>query len=132
MGLPAIYKQWGGTHKRKPGIKESDESEKMQRVSKLKKRTILIDKRKCPVTYKNLQEAAYDQKSRLPKLEKRTDQHGLDALLHAMHDSGTKIHFRKKEKKNLFGKIVRYNPIAHITGKYYERNTVFVRNNSQD
>lgn len=62
-----------------------DDTAKMDRVSKVKHRKVIIDKKKCPRTWKNFQEAAYDQSSRLPKLEKRTDQHGLDATLHMCH-----------------------------------------------
>jgi len=116
LGYPAIYKQWGGAKRSKTiNIKDNEESDKMVRISALKKRTIIIDKLKCPITYKNLQEAAYDQNSRLPKLEKRTDQHGLDGLMHAIHESGGKIHFRKRYKKDIFGKKTKiYNPIQHI------------------
>lgn len=102
LGIPAIYKEF-------------DEYLKMERIADLKARTIIIDKRSCPVTYKNLIEAAYDQSSRLPKLEKRTDQHGLDALIHAIHESGAKIHFRRKHARtNIFGKPIYNNPTTHI------------------
>lgn len=101
MGIPAIYK-------------EMDEYMKMDIIADLKKRKIIIDRRACPVTFKNLTEAAYDQNSRLPKLEKRNDQHGLDALIHALHGSGGRIHFRDKNRKDLFGRTTIYNPITHI------------------
>jgi len=116
LGIPAIYKQWGGKKGRSSEmIKRNEESDKMERIAELKKRTIIIDRITCPLTYRNIQEAAYDQNSRLPKLEKRTDQHGLDALLHAIHESGAKIHFRDRSpKKNIFGRTYIYNPIQHI------------------
>ena len=101
LGIPAIYKEF-------------DDYIKAERIADLKARTIIIDKRKCPVTFKNITEAAYDQNSRLPKLEKKTDQHGLDALIHAIHGGSGKISFRDKTKKNLFGKTEIYNPITHI------------------
>lgn len=72
MGLSNImYEAW-------------DEKSKMQRVRALQKRTIIIDGKECSVTKQNIEEAAYDQNSRLPKLEKRSEQHGLDAALHLM------------------------------------------------
>lgn len=102
MGLSCIYQEW-------------NEDIKQNRVREVQERIIIIDKDKCPVTYKNILEAGYDEKSRLPKLAKRTDQHGLDALLHCMHENSGKIHFRDRSKqKNLFGKIEIYNPITHV------------------
>jgi len=102
LGIPAIYK-------------EMTEEYKADQIAKLKEKTIIIDRMKCPLTFRNLQEAAYDQNSRLPKLEKRIDQHGLDGLIHAHHESGDKIHFRDRSpKKNIFGRTYIYNPIQHI------------------
>jgi len=101
LGILAVYQEF-------------TEDFKAKRIEELRNRTIIIDRLKCPVTYRNLQEASYDQNSRLPKLEKRTDQHGLDALIHAMHDTSGKIHFRDRNKKNIFGKLEIYNPIQHI------------------
>lgn len=62
-----------------------NDENKMERVRQVKARTVIVDKKECPTLWRNLQEAAYDQTSRLPKLEKRPDQHGLDDMLHAMH-----------------------------------------------
>jgi hypothetical protein len=93
LGIPAVYQEF-------------DEYIKAERIAQLKKRTILIDRIKCPMTYRNLMSAAYDQSSRLPKLEKRTDQHGLDALIHAIHDTSDRIHYRDKRKKDIFGRFI--------------------------
>ena len=95
VGLKCNYLAW-------------DRIEKMQRVNRVRQRKmIIVDKRRCPTVWKNLQEAAYDQKERLPLLEKRTDQHGLDALLHADHDTETYLTVPKTaqsaRKKALFG-----------------------------
>ena len=60
---------------------------KMERVQMMRERTIIIDKERCPLTYSNLLNAAYKKDSRLVELEKRTDQHGLDCVIHFMHDS---------------------------------------------
>jgi hypothetical protein len=79
MGLNCIYLGW-------------NEAEKWERVIGLKNKRIVIDKSISPMVLKNLKEAAYDPKSRLPKLLKRTDQHGLDALLHADHDADAEIY----------------------------------------
>lgn len=79
MGLTCIYFEW-------------NESEKMERVQELRNRTIIIDKNRAPLTHKNLLNAAYDPNSRLVKLEKRTDQHGLDCLLHGVHPKGGKVY----------------------------------------
>ena len=62
-----------------------NDEKKSERIRQAKSRTIIVDKKECPQLWKNLQEAAYDQHKRLPSLEKRTDQHGLDNMLHAMH-----------------------------------------------
>ena len=64
------------------------EHSKQERVAQLCNRKIVINKVTCPTTWKNLLEAGYDKNSRLPKLEKRPDQHGLDGLLHAIHSYG--------------------------------------------
>ena len=98
MGLDCIYQPW-------------DEDTKQNRVRELQTRTIIIDKKKCPVTYKNLIEAGYDENSRLPKLAKRTDQHGLDALLHCIHDVSGQIHVRKPK---VAGVLRGYNLLQQI------------------
>jgi hypothetical protein len=72
MGLDCTYLEW-------------NEQSKMERIARVKNKIILIDPQTAPLTYRNLLEAGYDQNSRLPKLEKRTDQHGLDAYLHSEH-----------------------------------------------
>ncbi len=58
------------------------EESKMIRVHKLQSVPVYIDKEKCKLTFLNMQEAGYDQGSRLPRLEKRTGQHGVDCALH--------------------------------------------------
>ena len=68
-----------------------DKIEKDLRVQEVRNRIVVIDPLQCPTTYKNLIEASYDKGSRLPQLEKRTDQHGLDALLHAMHNKAAEL-----------------------------------------
>ena len=69
--------------------------EKMERVRQLKIRTIIIDKAKCPTTWKNLQEAGFKKEARNAELEKRPDQHGLDGTLHMVHpDAGDVIYKR--------------------------------------
>ena len=97
MGFAGIFNEW-------------NRDKKHTRVQELRNRTIIIDKARCPLTYRNLMEASYDQKERLPKLEKRTDQHGLDGLLHAIHDRSGKIHYRKHKKAtDIFGRTQYYN-----------------------
>jgi hypothetical protein len=72
LGLKVNYFGWNDTMK-------------MDRVHEVQNRMVIMDKKRCPQTWKNFQEAAFDQTSRLPKLEKRTDQHGLDGTLHMCH-----------------------------------------------
>jgi len=79
MGLTCIYFEW-------------NESQKMERVQDVRNHWVIIDKERAPLTYQNLVNAGYDHNSRLVKLEKRTDQHGLDCLLHAKHPLGGKVY----------------------------------------
>jgi hypothetical protein len=58
---------------------------KMERVRQVNARTTIIDKIKCPLTFRNFEEAALDKKSRVAAMEKRADQHGLDGALHMIH-----------------------------------------------
>jgi len=105
MGLGLIYKPWS-------------EAEKQERVAQLCNHQIIINKVNCPTTYKNLLEAEYDKNSRLPKLAKRTDQHGLDALLHAMHDNTGIVvipsYMKKYYKSPLLGGLRKYNELEHV------------------
>jgi len=103
MGFAGIYQEWS-------------RDKKHVRVQELRNRVIIIDKLKCPLTYKNLMEASYDQKERLPKLEKRTDQHGLDGLLHAIHDRSGIIYSPKHVSKvrELFGGDGKENPLLKV------------------
>jgi len=72
MGKQAIYQEFS-------------EDLKMERVQEIRNRWIIIDKYRCPLTYTNLLNAAYDKNSNKVKLEKRNDQHGLDCVIHIMH-----------------------------------------------
>ena len=68
-------------------------------LHKLESVTIYIDIEKCPLKYINIKEAGFDQNSRLPRLEKRTGQHGLDCSLHMVGvvcDKG--IYYSRKER----------------------------------
>ena len=82
MGIIARYYGWDMAHK-------------MERVRQLKIRTVIIDKARCPTTWRNLQEAALDKTSRMAALEKRPDQHGLDGTLHMVHPTGAGIIYKK-------------------------------------
>ena len=103
MGFSGIYQEW-------------NRDKKHTRVQELRNRVIIIDRYKCPLTYRNLMEASYDQGERLPKLEKRTDQHGLDGLLHAIHDRSGVIYTPQHVQKvrRLFGGERRENPLLKL------------------
>ena len=76
-----------------------DMAAKMERVRQIQNRIVIIDKAKCPTTWKNFQEAALDQSQRLPALEKRTDQHGLDGALHMIHPEGGRAKYKRPPQK---------------------------------
>ena len=76
-----------------------DMPNKMERVRQVQLRMVIIDKAKCPTTWKNFQEAAYDQNSRLPMLEKRPDQHGLDGTLHMIHPEAGDVSYKRMPKR---------------------------------
>lgn len=103
MGLNCIYQDW-------------NEDIKSIRIQELVNREIVIDQYKTPITFKNLLEAGWDQNARLPKLAKRTDQHGLDGLLHAMHEVGGKIYVRSKPalKPPILGGRRKYNILKGV------------------
>ena len=63
------------------------EATKMERVRQVKNRIVIIDRGECPKVWQNFMEAGYTMstQTRLPILEKRPDQHGLDCVLHATH-----------------------------------------------
>jgi len=67
----------------------------MERVRQLKIRIVIIDKAKCPTTWKNFQQAGYKKEARNAELEKRPDQHGLDGSLHMVHPKGAGIIYKK-------------------------------------
>lgn len=98
MGLRAFYQ---------PFTKEL----KMERVQDIRNHITIIDKTRAPLTYTNMLNAAYDKNSNDVKLEKRTDQHGLDCLIHARHPSsaGMQIYDRTQHApvKRPFQKRVR-------------------------
>jgi len=100
MGLSCIYFEW-------------NESDKMERVQELRNRTIIIDKDRAPLTHQNFLNAAYDPNSRLVKLEKRTDQHGLDCALHGMHQLGGTIHVSQRPDPYK-GKVFAKQRILHV------------------
>ena len=82
IGIIAAYYGWDMPHK-------------MERVRQLKIRTVIIDKAKCPTTWKNFQQAGFKKEARNAELEKRPDQHGLDGTLHMVHPIGGKIIYKK-------------------------------------
>jgi len=103
MGKAAIYQ---------PFSKEL----KMKRVQDIRNRTTIIDKERAPLTYTNYLNAAYKKDSRLVELEKKTDQHGIDCVLHFMHDRSGVIYSPKHVKKvrELFGGDGRENPLLKV------------------
>lgn len=99
LGLKVNYYGW-------------DDTMKMERVRYVQTRIVIMDKRKCPTTWKNFQEAAYDQTKRLPMLEKRTDQHGLDGTLHMCHAGFNYLTLPKRPTPwERSGKLFRRDPI---------------------
>ena len=96
MGLSCIYQDW-------------NEPIKHSRLQELVDRKIVINRHKTPILWKNMLEAGWDEKHPRPKLKKRPDQHGLDALMHAMNGTygNVDVILRgfKKTKRNLFGKL---------------------------
>lgn len=98
MGLSAIYQEFS-------------KDLKMNRIQEIRNRWIIIDKERAPLTYNNILNAAYSQTSRLPELEKRTDQHGLDCVIHFMHMGSGSIHVSERVQhvpiKKRFGSGVR-------------------------
>jgi hypothetical protein len=102
MGLSCIYQEW-------------KEDIKHLRLQECVNRKIVINKHKTPITYKNLLEAGWDENHPRPKLKKRPDQHGLDALLHALNGVyGNVDVVARKIKKNLFGRLEMTNPLRGI------------------
>ena len=96
MGIEAIYYGW-------------TKEEKMTRVQALRNRILVIDKTRAPLTYTNIQNAGYDKKSNEVKLEKRTDQHGLDCILHSFHPINFNVTVHKR---------TRHAPIKRSFGSY--------------
>jgi len=86
MGIIGSYYGWDMPHK-------------MERVRQLKIRTVIIDKAKCPTTWKNFQEAGFKRDARNAELEKRPDQHGLDGTLHMVHPEPGPITYKRRQKR---------------------------------
>ena len=105
MGLSLKYMPW-------------NEAKKQIRVQELQTRQIVINKVNCPLVWKNLIEAGLDPNSRLPKLKKDPNQHGLDGLLHAMHESYGIIvipsRLKQQNKTPILGGRKIYNPLQHL------------------
>lgn len=76
LGVDCAYQGW-----------EVGNNLKDQRLAILQRCNIYVHPN-CKWFIKNYQEAAYDPKSLVPKLLKTNDQHGLDAVLHALHYGG--------------------------------------------
>lgn len=92
MGLVCLYQEW-------------QEPIKHTRLQELVNRKIVINRHKTPILYKNLLEAGWDEKHPRPKLKKRPDQHGLDALMHCMTTSSGDVNvFKRVVPMGLFGK----------------------------
>lgn len=102
IGLPVNYFGW------------NDET-KMQRAHFIQSRKSIVDKVKCKVLWKNMQEAALDQQSRNAKMEKRTDQHGIDAGMHMCHAGHNYLTLPKRPTP------------WERTGKLFHRDPVFNR-----
>ena len=94
MGLACLYQEW-------------NESIKHLRLQNLVDRKIVINRYKTPILWKNLMEAGWDEKHPRPKLKKRPDQHGLDALMHCMTGcSGNVDVIKRRVETGLFGKPI--------------------------
>jgi len=88
MGLRCIYNlNWQG---------ETHADKKMARVQNLRKRKIIINKAKCPQLWKNLNDCAWNRHKLRTEIVKTKDQHGLDWLLHAMHESEGGIYISQR------------------------------------
>jgi hypothetical protein len=84
MGLRCIYNlNWTG---------EKGGDSKMSKVQELRNRKIIINKENCPQTFKNLNDCAWNRHALHTEILKTKDQHGLDALLHALHVSDENIY----------------------------------------
>ena len=86
----------------------SGDDKKMIRVQELRNRYIVIDPARCPKTYQNLKNCAFNRFKLRTQIVKTKDQHGLDALLHALHESYSGIYIpqRRQARKGLFDKIM--------------------------
>jgi len=90
MGLRCIYNpNWHG---------ESGGDKKMIRVQELRKRKIIINKGKCPQLWKNLNDCAWNRHKLRTEIIKTKDQHGLDWLLHAVHNPAGDIDVSERGK----------------------------------
>lgn len=100
MGLNVLYAAWGGKGKWDINKQQNYDTKKQGRVNALQRRKIVINKETCPTVYNNLVSAANDKNSRLPKLAKRPDQHGLDGLLHAIHENTGVVVVSNRSRRN--------------------------------
>jgi len=85
MGIICRYFGWDMAHK-------------MERVRQVNARITIIDKIKCPVTFRNFEEAALDKKQRIAALIKEPNQHGLDGTLHMVHPKPWGMIYKKVPK----------------------------------
>lgn len=72
-----------------------------KRIMELKNRTIIYDRFKCPWFHLNVREASYDKNQREATLQKKPNQHGLDAALHMVHAKSSGL---KKSYKRIRGR----------------------------
>jgi len=107
MGLRCIYNlNWTG---------ERGGDSKMAKVQELRKRKIIINKESCPQTFKNLNDCAWNRHALHTEILKTKDQHGLDALLHALHVSDEKIYVPEHPERHASvfqknkGRFLNYN-----------------------
>jgi len=85
----------------------------MERVRQVNARITIIDKIKCPVTFRNFEEAALDKKQRVAALIKEPNQHGLDAVLHMVHPKPWGMIY-KKMPEIVGGKVIRKGWDGHF------------------
>jgi hypothetical protein len=81
---------------------------KMERVRQINARITIIDKIKCPLTFRNFEEAALDQKQRIAALVKEPNQHGLDGTLHMVHPKPWGMFYKKMPKNQPDGLTFKY------------------------
>lgn len=91
MGLKCNYNMnWTGD---KGGDK------KMLRVQKARARKIIINKARTPKLYDNLNSCSWNRHKLRTEIRKTKDQHGLDWLLHALHEASGDISIPNRGKQ---------------------------------